>query len=145
MTPEEMGKALGAGWLWQAGWRGAPGSWQWFPNGPEWGGVEVEDADDGIDGWTVSLHDDDGNMATIPAMGSARAVAVAHLLVAAERIAAGAQVADELDWYCATCDGKHDGFLSSHRGPPFDNNRPASARRFALDLLRAADEAEAQP
>lgn len=85
----EMGKALGEGWHWQAGWRGAPGQWQWYPNGPEESGVEVADADDGIDGWTVMLVAE--GSATIPAMAPARATSVALLLVAALNRADGVE------------------------------------------------------
>ena len=94
MTPgEEMGEALGAGWVWQDGWRGGPGRWLWFPKGPEAPGVEVLDADDGIGGWTVSFVGDNDGIAVIEGLPAPTAVYVARLLVAVERVVAGAEVA----------------------------------------------------
>ena len=112
MTPEEMGKALGPGWA-----RTRHHVWTrdgrlrivWYP-------ASLAVIQDG------TLY---------KCMTPEVAVAVAHLLVAAERIAAGAEVARS-DFDQAAVLNMQD--------------KPAALKyRAALDLLRAADEAEAQP
>ena len=110
MTSEEMEKALGAGWRPPV-------------NGPGRACGFVTVLPTPLhEGWNVYL--DTFQVAyNVP---PERAVAVAHLLVAAERIAAGAEGAEPSPWFVSP-------------------ETPAVRRRQALYLLRAADEAEAQP
>jgi len=86
----------------------------------------------------VSLADSDEGGISRHFVNPTQAVAFAHLLVAAERIAAGARVAlSGLDlWRPGVAGGRPavyqgDRFMSTHE-----------ARRRALDLLRAADAAD---
>ena len=134
MTPEQMGAALGAGW--EPILRG----WRWVPSVAR-PAVFVQDtapAGAGRAEWVVTHYAGGARRVYLPCTSAEVAVAVAGLLVAAERIAAGAEVGRPP---LLTVDA-YDGGLVQHGTR---NYTAASARRLALDLLRAADEAEAQP
>ena len=144
MTPEEMGKALGAGWEPQRVEMG-PGE----PPTHHWqrGSVMVGNHDGE---WWASANSECSAWFDCPTAEAA--IAVAHLLVAAERIAAGAEVAAaepaEVRWYAGTAEGDWRTGEADERGlvrRGIFGLHPHEARRWALDLLRAADEAEAQP
>ena len=129
MTVEGMGAALGAAWR-QVAEGVEPLLWR-RPSSS----VTVQDHGEGD--WWVSSRS--GWVCRDPE----RAVAVAHLLVAAERIAAGAEVAEDRSprYVAARHDPLHGRMVTlADRSV----TSPACARRDALDLLRAADEAEAQ-
>lgn len=116
-----MGADLGPGREYKATEIAGEPAWE------EWRHEAVEvchrfHADDWLVGWG---GDDDGLPCTTPEA----VVAVAHLLVAAERIAGGAEVEPAHGIRAGTIGGR----------------TPAQARGRALDLLRAVDEAEAHP
>ena len=138
MTPEEMTAALGVGWERLNDWAISP---VWVESR---GAVEVC-LFDGV--WRVSLLDEDRDEATLLCVSGEAAVAVAGLLVAAEWIAAGTEVAipepGDLRYAAGRVNQRPAVLRQTVRGHEF--LWPHEARRYALDLLRAADEAEAQP
>jgi len=128
MTPEKMTDALGPEWKEEEDERES--------ELPAWRHGAWEVADCPFEGWVVRARR--GPVGLPPGWACPTpeaAVAVAHLLVAAERVAAGAEVLDVADpkvladkgW--VTIPGRH--------------LTPPSARRLAIDLLGAADAAEA--
>ena len=145
MTPEEerVGGALGAGWTWED----VP--WPAWKRDDPWAEVvSVPGFDPAVPRadtpWRVYLFGGDGDSTCeLGCSTPDAAVAVAHLLVAAERIAAGAEVAPDRSprYVAARHDPLHGRMVTlANRSA----TSPACARRDALDLLRAADEAEAQ-
>ena len=127
MTPEEMGKALGPGWEPKLVGTGAF-LWHDFVRGR----VRVSES---AFGWAVEVD-------RLPAATAEQVPAVAHLLVAAERIAAGAEVGGHLRRETMRVRPGQILVGGTRTGRGY---RPGDARAHALDLLRAADEAEAQP
>lgn len=133
MTPEQMTVALGPEWH-----RDGP---RFAREGALWGFVLRT----GLAENRARIDCDDGEGRVCHVCDTAeRAVAVALLLVAAERVAAGAAVAPQraefVDAYAST-------FVAS--GLPMvvhaikTGTSPGVARRGAIHLLRAADAAEA--
>lgn len=133
MTPEEMGVALGSGW--------EPGDFEpgaWVATETM---VTVEPMTNGrydVIAWSKS-----GEHVPYSCSTPEAAVATAHLLVAAERVSGGAEVASPFGWRgFSLCGVERVWVNEGTRSLP-------EARRLAIDLLRlraadAADEAEAQ-
>lgn len=131
MTPEETGAALGPGWEFQAtSVAGRPAWHEWLH------GAVVVTHRLSVDDWVVGLGGDEEGLGCATPEA---AVAAAHLLVAAERVAAGARVGGQGRWVDRF--EVAPGYLRLRA--PHDLWSAAAARSLALDLLRAADEAEA--
>lgn len=144
MTPEEMGAALGAGWTW------GTDPWpSWRSETPWVEVVSVPGFDPAIPRadtpWRVYVFGGDGDSTCeVGCVTPEAAVAVADLLVAAERVAGGAAVTVPLVRPLAKADGGIVMARPSITAGISGGFTPAAARCLALDLLRAADEAEAQ-
>lgn len=134
--------ALGPGWESRNG-----GGWMWLS---EESIVNITPSGPSTRPWRVFWYDsDEGSIERFTETPEA-AVAVAHLLVAAERVAGGAEVGarpprDSFAFYAKAGSGTQPGSVVIDATVVVDTPwRPSHARAFALDLLRAADEAEAQ-
>lgn len=92
--------------------------------------------------WVVRKHGVCSSTDGWPCDTPEQAVAVAHLLVAAERIADGAAVKPDKTYTWIPVSAK-DGLVVLNGLPGEPVLGPARARSIALHLLRAADEAEA--
>lgn len=127
MTPEEVGRALGEGWR---ALERAQGWWLW-----DAGDLRVyplpADNEVPLVWWR-------GRNVVCPS--PEHAVAVAHLLVSAEQVAGGAEVA-AADPAQAALYAITDGHLIDV-ADIFAGIDPPEARRFAIDILRAAGAAE---
>lgn len=129
MTPEEVGKALGEGWE-RRGDAFKRGSVAVRVTSDDWCGHRT--------GWMVAF-----GRTRLDPVSPEHAVAVAHLLVAAERIAGGAALATVEDERYRWRAGEALSRPAVVRRGEF--MYPHEARTTAIDLLRAAAEAESTP
>ena len=133
MKMRELGAALGPGWEWFSGY----GRWTAIA------GHTVLEVSPGARGtWVVSTRNSlDSSSYDWRCSDAERAVNVARLLLGAARVQSGAEVAQDRrpDYAAAHHDRVHGPMVVLANG---SLTSPACARRDALDLLAAAEEAE---